>query len=182
MDFPLPNRLEGQLLKLRPLKAEDFNALYQVASDPLIWAQHPVRNRYERPVFEQFFDEALTSGGALVAIGKDHNAIIGSSRFHAYDPKAREVEIGWTFLARAYWGGACNKEMKQLMLIHAFKYVDTVVLVVDSNNHRSQRAAQKIGGAYRETRYPDDGREDFVYQLDRRCINPNSCNIRVKEG
>jgi len=58
------------------------------------------------------------------------------------------VEIGWTFLERAFWGGTYNREMKSLMLDHAFKFVDRVVFVVGENNLRSQRALQKIGARF----------------------------------
>ena len=74
--------LVGALLELRPLTADDYSALYGVASDPLIWEQHPERHRYEEPTFRVFFEDALGSGGALVAIDRATGRIIGSSRFH----------------------------------------------------------------------------------------------------
>ena len=80
--------LVGELLELRPLTAADFTALYRVASDPLIWEQHPERHRYEEPTFRAFFEDALGSGGALVAIDRATGRIIGSSRFHGYDRMA----------------------------------------------------------------------------------------------
>ena len=97
--------LRGDLLELRPLRADDFDALFAVAADPLIWEQHPDSDRCQEPVFRAFFAEALASGGALVAIDRADGRVIGSSRFHGYDPAAGVVEIGWTFLARAFWGG-----------------------------------------------------------------------------
>ena len=118
-------RLEGKLLELRPLGPEDFDALYAVASDPLIWELHPARNRYEKGVFQEFFREAMESGGALIALDLRSGNVIGSSRFHGFDPQKSVIEIGWTFLARAYWGGVYNGEMKQLMLRHAFQFVTT---------------------------------------------------------
>ena len=97
--------LKGSLLELRPLRREDYDDLYAVASDPLIWEQHPVRNRYERAVFREFFAEALGCGGTLVAIDVNGQRVVGSSRFHGYDEENSEIEIGWTFLARSHWGG-----------------------------------------------------------------------------
>lgn len=138
--------LVGPHLTLRPLAEADFEALYAVASDPQIWAQHPAWNRYERPVFRAFVDDALAGGSAFVAIDNATGAIIGSSRYHAYDAATREVEIGWTFLARAYWGGQWNREMKRLMLTHAFESVDRVLFNVGPNNIRSQTAMERIGG------------------------------------
>lgn len=137
--------LVGALVALRPLRAEDFDALYAVARDPRIWEQHPSRDRYEEAVFRAFFDAGLASGGALVATDRRDGRVIGSSRFHEYDPVRREVEIGWTFLARSHWGGAHNREMKHLMLRHAFGAVDRVLFVIGEENRRSRRAVEKLG-------------------------------------
>jgi RimJ/RimL family protein N-acetyltransferase len=157
--------LRGEILELRPLRAEDFDALFRVASDPLIWEQHPETNRYQEPVFRAFFEEALVSGGALVAIDRADDRIIGSSRYHDYDPQGSVVEIGWSFLARAYWGGRYNGEMKRLMLEHAFKYVNRVIFVIGPDNRRSQRAVEKIGGVRAGTKTDAQGRERVVYEL-----------------
>ena len=130
MPFELQPTLKGELLELRPLRPEDFHDLYGVASDRLIWEQHPNADRYKPDVFKRFFDEALESGGALVAIDIKDGHIIGSSRFHCYDLERNEIEIGWTFLARSHWGGRYNAELKQLMLAHAFKFVESVIFLV----------------------------------------------------
>ena len=114
MPFDLQPRLNGGLLELRPLRAEDFHALYAVAADPLIWEQHPSTDRYKQEVFTAFFREALASGGALLALDARDGRVIGSSRFHGYDQEASEIEIGWTFLARSHWGGIYNREMKRV--------------------------------------------------------------------
>jgi RimJ/RimL family protein N-acetyltransferase len=165
MPFDLQPTLKGELLELRPLRAEDFHDLYAVACDPLIWEQHPVRDRYKEDVFKGFFREALESGGALVATDSRSGRVIGSSRFHGYDQEKSEIEIGWTFLARSHWGGIFNREMKQLMLWHAFKFVDSVIFVVGTQNLRSQRAVEKIGGVRVGSRRDAGGRDSFVYQI-----------------
>jgi RimJ/RimL family protein N-acetyltransferase len=145
MQFDLQPHLKGELIELRPLRSEDWDDLFSVASDPLIWQQHPESDRYKEEVFRTFFKDALESGGAFVVIDAKTQQIIGSTRFHGYDPEKSEVEIGWTFLARTYWGGQYNREMKQLMLAHAFKFVEYVVFLVGENNVRSQKATEKIG-------------------------------------
>lgn len=157
--------LTGALLELRPLRAADFPELYAVAADPLIWELHPSPDRYKEDVFREFFREALESGGALVAIDTKNGRVIGSSRFHGYSKDRSELEIGWTFLARSYWGGVYNREMKQLMLRHAFTFVDNVVFLIGPQNWRSQRAMEKIGGMRVESRYSPDGKEIVVYQI-----------------
>jgi N-acetyltransferase len=167
MPFDLQPTLKSELLELRPLLPDDFEELFAVASDPLIWEQHPNSDRYKPDVFRKFFDEALQSGGALIAVDRKANRVIGSSRFHGYDLERSEIEIGWTFLARSHWGGAYNGEMKRLMLSHAFKFVDNVIFIIGANNLRSQRAVEKIGGVRAGARIDPDGRESFIFRITR---------------
>src|SRR5438094_9786450 len=145
MTFDLQPNLKGELVELRPLRPEDWHVLFTVASDPLIWEQHPERDRHEKDVFQVFFREALESGGAFVVIDRSSQQIIGSTRFYGYDPEKSEFEIGWTFLARKFWGGRYNAEMKRLLLNHAFKFVESVVFFVGEDNVRSQKAMEKVG-------------------------------------
>ena len=156
--------LKGELLELRPLRPDDYTRLFAVAADPLIWEQHPNNDRYKEDVFKVFFREAIESGGALVAIDSKTVQMIGSSRFYGYDPKNSEVEIGWTFLARSYWGGVYNGEMKRLMLQHAFKFVRRVVFLIGEKNLRSRRAVEKIGATHVGSRHRN-GQECVVYQI-----------------
>jgi len=165
MSFDLQPILEGELLRLRPLRPEDWDDLYAVASDPLMWEQHPIRDRYKEDVFKGFFREALESGGALIVIDSKDGRVIGSSRFHGYDEENSEIEIGWTFLARSHWGGIYNKELKQLMLRHAFRFVTSVIFLVGPRNVRSQRAVEKIGAVRVGSRPRGSGPERFVYQI-----------------
>lgn len=165
MSFDYQPVLKGQLVELRPLRADDFDDLYAVASDPLIWTQHPASDRHEETTFRAFFQEALASGGALIALDRESARVIGSSRFHGYDQTRSEVEIGWTFLARSHWGGRYNAEMKRLMLSHAFRFVSSVVFLIGPQNLRSQRAIEKIGGVRVGTRPDARGRESYVYQI-----------------
>jgi len=166
MPFDPQPHLTGDLLELRPLRAEDYHALFAVAADPLIWEQHPCKDRHQEDVFKVFFREALESGGALLAIDRKDGRAIGSSRFHGYDEGKSEVEVGWTFLARSHWGGAYNREMKQLMLRHAFRFVNSVVFLVGPHNFRSQRAVEKIGGVRAGRRLDGSGRESLVYCME----------------
>jgi RimJ/RimL family protein N-acetyltransferase len=165
MHFDSQPVLKGELLGLRPLRPEDFDDLYAVAADPLIWEQHPDKNRHQEQPFREFFREALESGGALVAIDTKNGRMIGSSRFHGYDREASEVEVGWTFLARSHWGGVYNREMKRLMLQHAFRFVERVVFLVGPENRRSRRALEKIGGICVGSRLDAGGRERVLYQI-----------------
>jgi RimJ/RimL family protein N-acetyltransferase len=165
MSFDLQPTLKGELLELRPLRPEDFPELYAVAADPLIWEQHPAKDRYKEEVFTAFFREALESGGALIAIDSKDGRVIGSSRFHGYDKEKNEIEVGWTFLARSHWGGVYNGEMKRLMLGHAFRFVDSVIFRIGPLNFRSQRAVEKIGGVRVGSGTDGTGRECVVYRI-----------------
>ena len=148
MDFDLQPTLKGDLIELRPLQPQDFDALFAAASDPQIWEQHPESDRYQRKVFQRFFDGALESKGAFAIIERKSVRIIGSSRYCNLDVTNREVEVGWTFLEREFWGGTYNRELKQLMLDHAFRFVDRVLFVVGDENFRSQKALEKIGASF----------------------------------
>lgn len=165
MAFDSQPTLIGDLLALRPLRPDDDRALFEVASDPLIWEQHPVKDRCEPSGFRRFFEESLDSGGALIATDTRTKAVIGASRYHGYDEAAAEIEIGWSFLARAYWGGIYNGEMKRLMLRHAFQVVDSVVFLVGPDNLRSQRAVEKIGGVHDGIRKDGSGLESYLYRI-----------------
>ncbi len=162
--FELQPTLQGDLLLLRPLRQDDYDSLYAVASDPLIWEQHPSWDRYKEEVFQAFFRDAMDSGGALIAIEASTGRIIGSSRFYGYDPEKREIEIGWSFLSRSCWGGTYNGEMKRLMLQHAFKWVESVLFIIGPKNMRSRRAVEKLGGTLVET-CQVRGQERVVYRL-----------------
>jgi RimJ/RimL family protein N-acetyltransferase len=165
MEFELQPTLAGELVTLRPLAEDDWDALYAVASDPLIWEQHPAHDRWREAVFRAFFREAMESGGALAIIDRTDRRIIGSSRFHGWDAAAREIEIGWTFLARSHWGGRYNGETKALMLAHAFRFAAGVIFVIGPDNMRSRRAVEKIGGALAGRRRDDTGRDSVVYRI-----------------
>ena len=167
MTFDLQPTLKGNLLELRPLRENDFHLLYAVASDPLIWEQHPVKDRWKEDVFRAFFQESLDSGGALMAIDCKLGKVVGLSRFHGYDEQKSEIEIGWTFLARSHWGGTYNREMKELMLRHAFAFVERVVFLVEPKNLRSRRAVEKIGGTAVGSRRDGGGRDSIVYEITR---------------
>jgi len=172
--FDLQPHLIGDLVELRPLQPDDWQPLFGVASDPLIWEQHPIRDRYKEEIFKVFFREGLESGGALVVVDRKTRKIIGSSRFSQYGPEKSELEIGWTFLARSHWGGAYNGEMKRLMLDHAFKFVDAVIFRVGVANLRSRRALEKIGAVLTarrvETIRDETIIENVIYEIRKPAI------------
>lgn len=136
-------------MTLRPSVAGDWDALYAVASDPLIWKVHPAHDRWRKDVFRAFFDRGIASGGNLTIIDNATGVVIGASRYDGHDPAADEIEIGWTFIARDCWGGLYNREIKSLMLAHIHRFVGTVIFMVGADNVRSRKALEKIGATLR---------------------------------
>ena len=137
--------LENETIQLIPLQASDFELLYQVAADPLIWEQHPNKNRYQRGIFQIFFDGALLSKGAFIIKDKETNTIIGSTRFYDWNPEEKSVLIGYTFYGRNYWGSNYNPIIKKMMLAYAFQFVDQVYFHEGAKNIRSQIAMERLG-------------------------------------
>jgi RimJ/RimL family protein N-acetyltransferase len=140
-----PAHLESEYVKLVPLQESHFEVLYAVASDPLIWEQHPEKDRYKREVFQKFFDKALAAGSAFLISDKASGEAIGSTRFYDYNQEESSVSVGYTFYARKYWGGSYNRSGKKLMIDYALQYANNVCFFIGSGNVRSQQAIMKIG-------------------------------------
>jgi RimJ/RimL family protein N-acetyltransferase len=166
-----PNHLSGTNIRLEPLQLIHFEELYAVASDPLIWEQHPNPNRYQKKIFESFFEGALASGGAFIIRNIDSGKAVGSTRLYDYNRPLDEIKIGYTFFSRDCWGKGINKEVKVLMLNYAFIYVEKVIFHVGASNIRSQAAMEKLGAhkiaeeiiAY----YGEPDRLNYVYEIKR---------------
>jgi RimJ/RimL family protein N-acetyltransferase len=167
--FDIQPVLEGKLVELRPLKDNDFGPLMLAASDPLIWEQHPAQDRYQRPIFENFFEDAIKSRGAFAVVDKETQKIIGTSRFCSFVPELKKIEVGFTFLKREYWGGTYNRELKTLMLNYIFQFVEEVEFKIGEKNLRSRRATEKFGAKLIEiverTRHTGEVHSACIYLL-----------------
>ena len=166
-----PSHLQDELVQLIPLQENDFESLFQAASDPLIWEQHPNKNRYKREVFQIFFEGALASKGAFKICDAKTNEVIGSTRFYDYDENDKSVLIGYTFVARKFWGRGYNTAMKKLMLDYAFQYLDKVYFHIGAQNIRSQKAIERIGALKVDEMqveyYGEDSKLNFIYLISR---------------
>jgi N-acetyltransferase len=163
--------LVGPTITVRPVSSDDWPEMFAAGADPEIWKVHPTPDRYTEPAFRKFFDGAVSSRMAFAFVDRATNLVIGSSRYHGHDPEKREIEIGWTFLARSHWGGRTNREVKRLMLDHAFTFVDTVIFWVGEQNFRSQGAMTKIGGVKRAglfTREASGTMPYFIFEITKR--------------
>ncbi|NND80493.1 MAG: GNAT family N-acetyltransferase [Maribacter sp.] len=173
--------LEDDLIISRPLCKDDYKALYEVARDPLIWEQHPCKDRYKKEIYSNFFIESINSKGTFVIIEKSNNKVIGSTRFKKVINVENAIEIGWSFLSRDKWGGKYNKAMKNLMINYAFEFMDYVIFYIGKDNFRSQRAVQKIGGERIVSSHLKhlikESETDWTYQ-----INKENWKIKLKQA
>ena len=169
MNFDFQPQIENELVRIQPLQEGDFESLYKIASDPLLWEQHPNKNRYERPVFENFFAGAMESKGAFLVLDKKTNNVIGTSRFYELNTEEKSVAIGYTFIGRDYWGTGYNKALKHLMINHAFQFLEKIIFHIGATNLRSQIAVGKIGavkiGEVDMSYVGEPSRHNFVYEI-----------------
>lgn len=159
-----PTHLQDEYVTLVPLQETDFERLYQVAADPLIWEQHPNKTRYQRPVFANYFTGAIESKGAFLVLDSQTQQAIGCSRFYDYNVDDKSIHIGYTFLARDHWGSTYNRSLKTLMLNHAFTFAESVLFHIGVVNIRSQKAIEKLGAV-------KEGQDDLAYYGE--TPNPN---------
>ena len=158
--FRLP--LQTERFFLEPLTPKDFNALYAVASDPLLWEQHPEADRWKRSKFRHFFQDGLTNDlGCFVIKEKRSGRPAGSIRFYGFNEADRCIGIGSTFIAREVWGTAANREIKEAMLTRAFKVVDRVFDDIGPQNFRSIAAVTELGAVFSH----DESDSKAVYML-----------------
>jgi N-acetyltransferase len=161
--------LQNDLVLAQPLQQSDFEDLYAAANDPLIWEQHPSKNRYQRPVFENYFKGAMESGGAFLVKDVQTGEIIGSSRFSDYDEATNTVSVGYTFFVVSYWGKGHNYALKNLMLDHIFQFVDTVRFYIGAVNKRSQISLERFGaiktGETEMAYYGELPKTDYIYAI-----------------
>jgi RimJ/RimL family protein N-acetyltransferase len=173
MKFDLqPKHLKNELISLVPLHKGDFEELYTVASDPLLWEQHPNKLRYKRPVFQIFFQGAIESKGAFIIRNTLTNEPIGSSRFYDYNENDNSILIGYSFIGRKYWGKDYNRALKKLMIDYAFQYVDIIYFHIGAANIRSQKAMEKIGGIkideFEVEYYGEDSKLNYIYRINKK--------------
>jgi len=174
MSFNLqPIDLKNEIIQLIPLQETDFSALYKVASDPLVWEQHPNKLRYQRDVFQNYFEGAMLSKGAFLIRDTKTNEVIGCSRYYDFNENENSTEtsvlIGYTFIGRNFWGKGYNKALKKLMLDYAFQFVDKVYFHIGAYNYRSQKAIEKIGAQkvdeFEVEYYGEESKLNFVYLI-----------------
>jgi len=169
MNFSIQPVLENEKYQLIPLQKGDFELLYEVASDPKVWEQHPNKDRYKREIFENFFKGAMESQGAFKIIEKSTGNFLGSTRFYDFDESENRIFIGYSFYGANSWGKGINPQVKKLMLDYIFQFVDKVHFHIGKENFRSQIALERLGGkkiAEEEVAYfGEPTRTNIVYEI-----------------
>jgi len=170
MKFDLQyKKLQNELIRLTPLQETNFEELYAVASDPLVWEQHPNKLRYQRDVFQNYFEGAMLSKGAFIIRDNKTNEVVGCSRYYDYDEIESSVLIGYTFIGIKFWGKDYNKALKKLMLDYAFQFVNKVYFHIRAFNYRSQKAIEKIGATkvdeFEVEYYGETSKLNFIYLI-----------------
>lgn len=169
MNFSIQTILENEKYQLIPLHQGDFESLYEVASDPEVWQQHPNKDRYKREVFETFFQGALESGGAFKIVERETGDVLGSTRFYDYDEENNSIFIGYTFYGTKSWGKKINPQVKKMMLDYILQFVDTVYFHVGKDNMRSRTAMERLGaenlGEHEVAYYGETSRTNILYQI-----------------
>ena len=156
------SHFEDSSISLLQIKKENFEELYLVASDPIIWEQHPENDRWKKEKFSIFYKNGLQNKfGFLLIFDKHKNKIIGSTRFYSYDKIDKAIRIGFTFISQEYWGTSINFQVKKMMLDYTFKYLDKVYFDIGINNFRSRKAVEKLGASL----FSDNKKGNVVYTL-----------------
>src|SRR5829696_5066665 len=143
----LASVLEGEIVRLEPLERRHERGLFEAAQDERIWRWMPCDAGGSRERFQAWLEDALAASSAgteapFATVDAGTGDPVGSTRYLALRPEHRVLEIGWTWLAPAYWQSGANVEAKMLMLEHAFENLGClrVELKTDSRNERSRAA------------------------------------------
>jgi len=146
-----PVTLEGRHVRLEPLTSGHAAGLAEIGLDEDLWRWIPtsVRTAEEMSAYVQTALKEQADGSALpfALIEKTSGRVIGSTRYGNIERVHHRLEIGWTWVARAWQRTPINTEAKYLLLRHAFETLGCmrVELKTDSLNERSRAAIQRIG-------------------------------------
>jgi N-acetyltransferase len=149
-----PVVLDGRMIRLEPLSEDHLDGLADVAFEPSIW-QWTLARPTDRSGLRSWLEAALANAAAgteqpFATIDQVTGRPIGSTRFLSIVPEHRRLEIGWTWLGRAWQRTGANREAKLLLLGHAFDQLgaNRVEFKTDSRNEPSRTALLGIGATF----------------------------------
>jgi RimJ/RimL family protein N-acetyltransferase len=149
-----PVVLEGDRVRLEPLRPDHLDGLVAVGLDPAIWRWTLARPT-DRDGMKRWLDQALAGAAAgtelpFATIDRATGRLIGATRYLAIVAEHRRLEIGWTWIAPAWQRTGANREAKLLQLGHAFEQLgaNRVEFKTDSRNDASRAALLGIGATF----------------------------------
>lgn len=147
--------LEGELVRVEPLRAEHEPALWEAGNDPEVWRWLWINAASSPERFHEWVEQALTDSAAgkqasFATIDRASGRAIGHTSYMTLRPEHRGLEIGGTWLGREWWRSGANVETKLLLLGHAFETLDCmrVEFKTESTNERSRKALAGIGAQF----------------------------------
>jgi N-acetyltransferase len=155
LSMPLePVTLEGRIVRLEPLSRDHLDGLAAVAFDDALWRWTLART-VDRAGLQAWLDAALANRGAgtelpFATIDRASGRPIGSSRYLSIVAEHRRLEIGWTWIARAWQRTGANREAKLLMIEHAIERLgcQRVEFKTNARNEQSRAALLGIGATF----------------------------------
>ena len=153
--FERPPMLAGDVVRMEPLEERHRDPLAEALSDPAVWRWTRIDASASRGDFDAWFDEALALTAArrelaFATVDRATGRALGSSRYLSFRAADRGLEIGWTLVSPAAWGGGANSEAKLLMLDHAFERLGCarVEFKTDARNERARAALAALPSSF----------------------------------
>jgi RimJ/RimL family protein N-acetyltransferase len=171
-----PVRLEGRLINLVPLTVDHTAALYRHAAPEVFqWVLEYPRDESFVAFRDWLRTTAIEAPASLpfAMVLVDTGEPVGSTGYLEIRERHRSLEIGRTWIGKAWQGTRVNAESKYLLLRHAFETLGAqrVQFKTDWNNLHSQRAIEKLGavreGVLRSYQIRSNGlpRDTVMYSL-----------------
>jgi RimJ/RimL family protein N-acetyltransferase len=169
-----PVTLHGTLVRMEPLAEAHLEDLARVAFDVDVW-RWTIARPLDDAGLRSWFDTARMNADAgtevpFATVWAEDGRAVGSSRFMTIAPEHRRLEIGWTWLGRAFQRTGGNREAKLLQLTHAFETLgaERVEFKTHARNLASRTALLGIGATFEGVLrhhmiMPDGSNRDSAY-------------------
>lgn len=143
--------IENETVRLEPLNLSHANRLSEWVTDSDMWTwwlREPPTTLEKLTASIELALKQKNEGERepFTVFSKSLQKYVGETSF--WVAEKNEIEIGSTWLCAALRGTGFNREVKKLLIQHAFecKGASSIILQTDELNVRSQKAIQAIGG------------------------------------
>lgn len=147
--------IESNELFLRPLLLTDIENLLDIATADKTLLQYSPKQIFTKELLTEYIKAALElrdqeTRYTFIIFSKSDNCYIGSSAFLNVSKVDDRIEIGATWLGKAFQGRELNTKCKYLLLDYLFETIKAhrVELKTDERNIQSRKAIEKIGGKF----------------------------------